>query len=287
MYNNFFRHAKMSNKQNQYIIDLLYNNPYKLLEEMQPVIHKTVHFFILRKQLQKDLHEEIVQSINEKLLTQKLSIIQGQYNRSVKFLTYFTKIIINMCKEYLRAETVQKKHIIRREIIESTAIIKEKEIINNLIIKEEAQRLNYFLRLFVKEYPKLIVGLKLYIRYPISIIEIENRMSTKISDIYPEVKVFLESDYPNVHDREIYDILVRIFNLNREKNVTPDSVRKWIISRMDRLIKILNKRRSEYGTTCYNRETFKLLLQKSFEKSDEEQLETSNLIIETHNKKIR
>ncbi len=254
----------MSERNNHYI-ELLHNNPSRLVEEMQPFIRKTVFYFLLRIQARPDLHDEIVQTINEKLLSQKLTVIQRQYNQSVKFLTYFTKIISNMCKEYMRSRSVRQKYFADLEESNISLLSREKDFLENVVIQEEVQRLDYYLRMYFKDYSRLVIGLKFYIRYPVTVGELEKKQScaTNAGDV--GLGYFLENQYAEATDKEIYSRLVRIFKTNGKKETSPDSVRKWIQCRMDKIIELLNQGNFEGVSTNYTRETFKILLLKYFE----------------------
>jgi len=255
----------MSDKKNKFLLNLLYNDPHKLVDELQPFIRRMVLFFIANGYIKYTQLDDVVQSVNLQLLSGKLDKMRLQYNHSTQFLTYFTKINKNICLGLIRKAKAKNK-------LETVRLNESFDVpeanpgsLNELIIQEEIKRLDYYIRLHFKDRPKLDVCLRAFARYPLNVQEIEKILGCTLDDEFSDFELFFNEQYKSATDKDVLFVLNRIFNHLQGKNNSPDSIRKWIHSRVEGLINSLNEKSYLNSGSCYTMDSFKILLSKYFE----------------------
>ncbi len=255
----------MSVSQNEHYIFLLYNNPEKLVVELQPFIRNSIQQMSYRGWFAKNEIDDVIQTINQELLSGKIEKMRQQYNHSVYFLTYFTRILSRMCLALLRKAHAKKKINPVRWEDGFNPPDREIDVQDKLIIDEEIRRLGYYLRLFFSDYHKLIICLKAFVRYPLSVAAIEKELDCGLPEKFSEYDVFFKEVYETASDKEVNEKLIRIFNFYHGKKSNTDSLRKYNAIRTKQLINFLNSGFNHDQQTRYTKDTLKILLLKYFE----------------------
>jgi DNA-directed RNA polymerase specialized sigma24 family protein len=247
---------------NKQDIDLLYNNPHQFIEEHQTTIEIIVGNFIRSGLLPHSEKDDIVQYVNEKLIGSKIKLMQQHYNHSYFVTTYLSKVIRNLCFEYTR----RHKELRDREIslhISYTDIISDDRTTTEMIINEELLKLKTVLQLFHKKRLRLELYLKVLVGSTTS--------EEDIKAVYPncsknDVIWFLkecnpDSDITLKTEKEIHVLLTEFSNKYENKQITPDSLRKWLDLKISNIIELMN---GEPKQANYSKKTVKILLQKYF-----------------------
>lgn len=237
-------------------IELLKNNPQKLLGKYQNIIEITVSKFIQRGFFKRDEKMDMVQSINQQMLESKLERIQQHYNGSTYLTTYFSKVVYNACLEIARSN--KRKPIILDDSVLSYQADKSAMTEKNLMIEEEINRLEGLLKGIRKKKEKINFCLKLYARKVLEEKDLADYPQTKTEVLQP-----FFSHYDELNDKEVYKQVIPFFNLMEGKKGDADSLRKWFNMHLDKIIAILNGVPPIYG---YDRNTLRILLQYFFDK---------------------
>lgn len=241
---------------NQTEVDLLYNNPHALIENYQNIIQIIVQKLIRRELFKAHDREDVIQFINEKMLTEKIKKIQAQYNGSTYLTTYFSRIVQNLCFEYRRKFNQQPTIEFDESKFYSSPDF------NEMLIKDELRHLAAILKLFNRSRKKLELCLKLISRVEIS--------QNDILSYYPDCNAVELSnltnrfgrDYYDMLDKEIYAFITPFFNKCEKKNNSVDAIRKWLDEKTGEIIDLLNGK-PRYAN--YDKETLIILVQKYYE----------------------
>jgi hypothetical protein len=233
----------------------LLNDPHQLILENQKLIDKIIFMFISSGNFKYEEHDEIKQQVNEELLN-KIPKIKSQFLGKASLNTYLSVIIRNICKELLR-KRVHLKYISLEEVCLKSPT---SEALNFLVVEEEIIRLQNALELYYKQKSKLILCLKLKFKIPFDYSDFTN-VNHEISWIDFNFLVRQVYPYQECPDIKIFSALTTIINKYDGKNNTPDALRKWIKSKINELIEILN---GDPPTYHYTEETLQILFEKCF-----------------------
>jgi RNA polymerase sigma factor (sigma-70 family) len=239
-------------------VDLLHNNPGKLIEKYQDTIIIIVNKFIQTGYVRFADKEDFLQDINEQLLI-KIPKIKKQYNEQYRLSTYLSAIIRNIC-----LEKIQKKRTPLLKHLEDEIIIKE-TIINqgfhNLVIADEITRLENIFLLFSKQKEKLKLCLKFFFRIPISQDDIVQYLEEK-----PMKELSELNNKETLTDHEIFIILTKIINAKEKKDNSSDAIRKWITARINEILYLMNGNPKRAN---YDKESLCFLVENYFYKKEE------------------
>jgi len=246
-------------RKNDLDIHLLFNDPGGFVEAHQKTIQYVVNKFVLSGFFTYHDRDEVVQYVNEKLLTGKIEKMQKLYNRNYYVVTYLSKIIHNLCLEYSRKFRSRSRE--NTEIDISTLDITENADANsNIIIEEESRRLDAILSMYNKSRPRVELFLKILCGVGFR--------EDDILSLYPEAnrkdverlvhQCTPASDHDKKTDKELFGSLTNFINKYDRKKNTADALRKWIAAKIDEIIQLLN---GEPKTSHYNKETLKILFQ--------------------------
>ena len=72
------------------------------------------------------------------------------------------------------------------------------------------------------------------------------------------VKHHFFKNYDQLSDKEVFSIIVQLFNKIENKQTDGDSLRKWVQQMMDKIIQLLN---GGPGSSNFDRESLKVLIQ--------------------------
>ncbi len=248
---------------NEADVDLLYNSPNALVEKYQSTISIIVQKFVSSGFFRTDEKEDVIQFINLRLLESRIRNMQAQYNHTCFVSTYFSKIVYNLCLEHKRgrkraegaAESLEERHY-------DGMSEKEEVVYSELVIQAEFKRLETILKLFGKTRHKVELILKLVAR----IIVLRRDVLAFCPGCTSEkLKRFLQLfgvNFDHLRDKEVYAGATPLVNACDQKKNSPDALRKWVKSKVQEILDLLNGR---LKTSNYDESAFKILLQKYYE----------------------
>lgn len=248
---------------NEEDIQLLYSNPRALLEKYQDTIGFIVGKFVASGFFLPAEKADIIQTVNEKLWREKIRNMQAQYNYSVYVVTYFSKIVYNLCLELRRSQNRERATIDRTQDVGDLEIgFEDNSGLRNAVIAEEIKRFATILKLFGKWRAKLELCLQLLFRLELREDEIRRYCPQCRTEDTNVLLAQFGGDYEALSDKEIYTQVTPIFNRCEAKDNSPDALRKWINLKVEEIIALLNGRTRRSN---YDRETLKILAQKYFD----------------------
>ena len=252
----------MRTERNKLDIELLQNDPSALLTHYQPIVESVVASFIRKGYFAPEDKMDIVQNINTQLLEKKLSKIKEHFNGSVYLTTYFSKVVYNSCLEINRSNQ-RKPHFIGDEVLQFV----EQPQVNawqKMAIKDELVRLDAILKSFYKKKDKTRISLKLFAKILLSDVDLGIYKNPLAANELAMVRTTFYCHYDTLTDKEIFKIIVLLFNKIENKKSDSDSLRKWVQMLADKIIRLLN---GDKQRTNYERETLKTLLQLYYQPS--------------------
>ncbi|MHC1706303.1 MAG: hypothetical protein AB9842_02145 [Bacteroidales bacterium] len=242
---------------NQQEICLLHQNPGELIVKYQPIVLVVVQVFMKSGYFRGEGKEEIVQQINEKLL-ERIEKIRQQYNGFAQLRTYFSAVVRNLCLEIIRKGRI--RDVIRLVEEYDHNLSYSPDQLNRMIIDQELKRLDIILSMFYSLRPKLILCLKAIQRIPLNESDVLEYCRRPDFKGFEEECDFLQKAIGR-NDKEIYRTLNQLFNKVEGKNTNLDATRKWISSKLEEVLTLLN---GNPPRAYYNHETLKILLEKYF-----------------------
>lgn len=238
---------------NETAVRLLQNDPQQFVLAWQ----KTIRIIVLKYQTSGLFSpaevDDVCQFVNQRLLESIIDRMQQQFDGSVRMVTYFSRIVQNLCLEYRR----KNRKMNRIEIQEEHLTVDPDH--SKLLIADEISRLKMILRLFDRRRPKLILLLKLYVRKPLT--------PESTDQFCPDGKIALKKrileqfsgDYQSLGDKEIYAAVLPFFIDCEKKNRSADALRKWTDEKVNDIVALLNGQPPQRN---YDRETFRILFAK-------------------------
>lgn len=239
--------------QNQVEIELLKKDPGKLVAKYQQVIWTIVRNYLNKGMVRYREQEDLVQEVNKKLL-ERIPRIQAQYNNTSKLRTYLSVIIRNMClEEYRRIDLISEPESPLYKVAEAS----EKPV-DSLLYKQEYERLQRILIIFGKERARLNLLLKV-----LNNILVENNDlilfgGEKSEDDLNRIGILVNTCQDQMKKRK-FEILSQVISEFEDKDVPPDSLRKWYSSRLTECLKLLN---GDPPSCSYSADTLGLLLER-------------------------
>jgi len=252
----------LSNKRNTRDLALLNKDSSALLSQYQPIVEAVVTSFIAKGFFKQDEKMDVVQTINTQMLEKKLERIQSNFNGSVLLSTYFSKVVYNACLELTRIK--KKKPDFQTDEVLSTHASSSVNPIYQLAIQDELHRFEGILRTFYKKKTKTRLGLKLFARIILSDFDLGEYRDPQAKEELAMVRTVFFSSYDELMDKEVYEIIIKLFNKIENKRNDADSLRKWVNMILDKIIRILN---GEPPKSHYQRDTLKILMQLYFQPS--------------------
>ena len=251
----FYRRA-MSRNGNQQDVKLLREQPRELIIEYQDIIQIIVKKYIISNMFHASDFEDIVQAVNEDLLS-KAERIRDQYNGIALLKTYFSAIVRNSC---LKIYDKKKREIRVSPLSDEDPIIEETATMN-LAIEYDLERLKRIFKYYHKKRDKVILCVKLYFRLRMNK---EDVMACFPACSEEDALAFLGhfgTHYEKIDSKDVYQIVTPLLNKYEGKNNTVDAVRNWSEVRIREIIQILNGNKSE---SSYDKESLKILAEKYF-----------------------
>ena len=252
----------MSKDLNSTEIQWLQSEPQRLLTHYQSIIELTIDSFIRKGFFQQEEKSDLVQSINLQLLEGKLEKIRNQFNGTVYLRTYFSKVVHNACIEISRQKKRQAKTFDIDLLYNA-----ESDNLNafeSMAIRDEVNRLEAIILGLGKKKFKGMLCLKLIVRIILQMLDIQFYTSPKTQSEIKAVKENFFQAYDQMTDKEVFGIIIQLFNKIENKNNDSDSLRKWVYQLLEKMIRLLNGGNSPSN---FDKESIKLLLQVYFSKN--------------------
>lgn len=243
-------------------LEWLHKAPDRLLTHYQFIIEATVARFAARGFFAFEEKEEVVQEINLQLWDKKLERIKAQYNGSVYLRTYFSKVVYNACLEIVRSRRRQPRFL-SDEILQFSGD-NAAGAFEQMAIRDELHRLEGFFRGLAGKRVKSELCLKLFARFILSMYDINWYDGPRTQAAILAIRQHFFEAYDHLSDKEVYGVIVQLFNIVESRDTDADSLRKWVQQLADRLIGLLN---GDPPVSAYDREALKILLRLFFEHS--------------------
>jgi DNA-directed RNA polymerase specialized sigma24 family protein len=246
----------MSNNGNQQDVQLLREQPRELIIKYQDIIQIIVKKYIASKMFHASDFEDVVQAVNEDLLS-KSERIRDQYNGIALLRTYFSAIVRNSClKIYDKKKREIKVFPLGNEdpIVEETASM-------NLAIEYDLERLKRIFKYYHPKKGKVILCVKLYFRLRINKEDMIACFPACSEEDTLTLLGHFGAHYENIDSKEVYQIVTPLLNKYEGKSNTIDAVRNWSEVRIREIIQLLNGNKRE---SSYDKESLRLLTEKYF-----------------------
>jgi RNA polymerase sigma factor (sigma-70 family) len=214
-------------------IGMLTDDPGRLLIRYQPIIRQIVKNLAYQGYLPKRDINDLIQDVNRKLI-ERLPRIGEQYNNKSKFKTYFSVVIRNLCLEEFRKVRLVAEP--QPEIYEQTAT---ESTTDQLIIREEYGRLLRALRLFGRERSGLWVTLRCFSDLFITADDLLGFETDPGHEVRSQLAIQLNATLYQPKGEKM-DAMSDIFNQLERKARTADALRKWVSSRLEELVILMN-----------------------------------------------
>ncbi|EAY24442.1 RNA polymerase sigma factor [Microscilla marina] len=236
---------------NKNLHKLLLKNPQKFIasNEIQEIIRKTAYKFTSRGGIYGFSKDDLTQEILYVILEKKIGYIAQNYNPDITSIQgYMSRVAFNICLELLRKQ--QNKPVFKNSLDTDTENLlinerndttPESSFIENEIIEREVERLKSYLKMFAKYQHKFTLLLKLYCRIILTKQDFKNfavGFSSKELDLYYQQ---FNKEYTEYSDKEIYKIITPLLNKVETKKNSPDSIRKWLDSKVSALKEVMNQ----------------------------------------------
>ncbi|HRY33089.1 MAG TPA: sigma-70 family RNA polymerase sigma factor [Bacteroidales bacterium] len=242
---------------NQEEIGLLHESPGELIVKYQPIVLVIVRMFMRSGYFRGEEPQEVIQSVNEKLLD-RIERIRSNYNGISRLRTYFSAVIRNLCLERIRKGRVEEVYRLMEE--QENSLSYSPDQLNRLIIRQELERLDTVLKLLYTQRHKIVLILKALLRIPAREEEVRLLLEAPVSQSLEEsVAMLVRGDFRS--DREAFQHLSRVFNFLEGKQNSEDSIRKWIYIREGEIIQLLN---GDPPRANHNHETLRILFDRYF-----------------------
>ena len=223
------------------------------------LIYKDLIFkFIFKRHWNKEEVEEIVQEIITRFLLNKTEAIRRRFNfddpELPTFTSYFMVTVRNIYIDIIRKETRSRNLVENDMEIEKLSDNRKRDMLNTLILEEEFKKFNALIKLYHRTGPKLNLTLKIKYNIPIE--------DTDILTCFPdcsedEKNLFMENRGNYIKNRRSMERIVPIFNKYEGKSNNPDTLRKWISTKLEEIKRQMNNIHPE---SPYNNSTISDLI---------------------------
>jgi len=241
---------------NEFEVSLLHADHNHLIVLYQPIVAIIVRKYIGSGLFHRDEFDEIVQTVNERLLS-KMHTIRAQYNGTALLKTYVSSIIRNIC---LRVYEENKRHS-HRHLPDESSIPDPHSLHDHYVIEHEREKFRTILTMYHKQRPKVCILLKATFRLPVSEHEVQRWFPMCTSGEAKEIGRQFSTDYQSMTDGDIYRFLTPFLNKWERKKTTHDALRKWIDSRISEIITVLN---GDPPRASHSTESLKILIEDYF-----------------------
>ena len=214
--------------------EVFLEDPHAILLKYQGLIQTIVYFYVEQGMFPSDQKEDIVQSVNLEILKRTPSL-QQHYNGSALLRTYFSAVVRNICL-----------HLGKRPATTSVPIrtlpggdIEGGRQLDRYSIQQAREVFGAILVQLGPVAPKLLICLKLRYRHPLTREEILRWWPECGNREMSSILTMFAGDYTGLDDKEIYAMIVPYFNAAEGKVSGNDALRKWIASKILRILDLL------------------------------------------------
>jgi len=206
--------------------------------------------------------DDVIQHVNERLLTDILEKMKSQFRPICRLQTYFSKIVRNLCLEY--AEICNKRNIQERKVDFSRAQFGTQETTSaEVAFGEIFEQLEALMNLYGNRRQRIELFFKISLRLGITeedVLRCYPACSQNILDRF--MLSFNHTGTPRItKDAEVYMRLIPLVNELEGTESTADAIRKCVNRKFDEIAEILNVAPIN---AALNRQTVKLLLEKYY-----------------------
>jgi len=201
--------------------------------------------------------EDIFQEIITRLLSDKMQRIQQQFDFSYQyknfskrslFTSYLMVVVRNIYMDIIRERSVRPLttgHVLPIDEVLEHYDDRGEDMLSRLVIDRECRKLKTVLALYYMSQARLELCLKLKCRILLS--------REDVSCCFPgsrgeDLSILLQ-DFKGVKDKELFDMVVPVFNRLEGRINKSDSLRKWVSVRLDEIAAQMNR---THGTDVYN-----------------------------------
>ncbi|MDD8018849.1 MAG: hypothetical protein PHP42_10790 [Bacteroidota bacterium] len=238
---------------NVFDISLLRKNPDAFILLCQKAIHITVKQYTKSGMFDKEEHDDIIQTVNEKLI-EKLPSIAVHFSGEVLLQTYINVVIRRICLQLYKG---------RNKVVETIPLSEHIQADGgpdlDLIIEAEIQRFHTIMQLYQDDRFKMVICFKLHYRLPLRRYEIVRWCPKILKDDKESLMMTFGGMYEEMEVEKVFEEIAAMFNKYEEKAVHGDSIRRWTKAHVEKTIKLLN------GTPprrTHSDESLKILLDK-------------------------
>jgi hypothetical protein len=234
----------------------LRERPGDLAIRFRPVVRLLVLRFVQSGALPSGELEEFAQAATEKLLL-RLPSLASHYDGTACVVTYVSAAIRNICLTLLHKRSRGQQFQPFPEDLAGPAY----EPMAEMLIDDEVAMFGAILSQYHRRRSRLVLGLKLYFRHPISREDILLwHPRCPGSDLDVLLGVF-GKDYDHLEEKDVFGILSPITAKAEGREIHPDSLRRWIAEKVDEIVLLLN---GEPPISHHSHETVKLLAERFF-----------------------
>lgn len=232
---------------------LLKNDPGELLISLQDLITIIVRKYSRLGYLPNRDAEDLIQEVNRSLL-ERLPKIQLQYNGKSKLRTYFSVIIRNICLEEIR-----KKPGLEEPQAPDYHKLDQAELpMDIFLIRQEYERFEKVLRLLFKDRARFVVMLRYMLDLKIAWEHILDLFSFSNKKVIEVVLLRLNSS-KGMTKKAKFEQLSKELSILEEHYTSPDSLRKWFVTRSKDCLTLMN---GNPPRSAYTLESLQFLLEK-------------------------
>jgi hypothetical protein len=220
---------------------LLFQDPSKYLEHHQHVVSSVVQKFAASGLYDRSEAEDVMQYIHERMLTGVLKKIQEQYRPWRCHKAYFYKIVRNLCLEYAKKNANHNRHEMKVDFTHAQFGFQENTSAE-IALSEVYRQLGMLIKRYGTNQARLELFFKISLRVGIT--------EDDVLRCYPScdetvLNKFLSSfNYSGMHRTakyaEIYEHLAKLINELEGLHKSADSVRKFLNSKLDEIIRGMN-----------------------------------------------
>jgi DNA-directed RNA polymerase specialized sigma24 family protein len=227
-----------------------------LLKNHPQIIVKIYHYLIKKyvqvKHLIPDDREDIFQEIITRLLSNKMFKIQKHFKFNLKkrpsFTSYLMVIVRNIYVDIFRENKMRiMKTVDHQEFQPYENDSGFFSPSNHLFVEEEYTKLHTILKMYHHSRFRIELVLKIKNRIPVT--------TKDIKKCFPDCSLqnirILSQDFRFKIDRDVFEIIVPVFNQYEQKKNKSDTLRKWISVKIDEIISHLNH---THNHSVYNNE---------------------------------
>lgn len=214
--------------------DLFLKDPHAILLKYQGLIQTIVYFYVEQGMFPPHQKEDIVQSVNLEIL-KRIPSLQRHYNGSALLKTYFSAVVRNICLHLGKRAATTTVPI--RSLPGSD--VEGGRQPDRYSIQQAREVFDAILAQLGPAVPKLLICLKLRYRHPLTRQDILRWWPGCGNREMNSLLAMFAGDYGNLIDKEIYPMIVPYFNAAEGKVSGDDALRKWIASKILRILDLL------------------------------------------------